>query len=267
MIIQPISYFGQPVISAAAGAAYSIRSDAFASSVVYAVPGTQFGSTFGQTSYRSDISSYVRGTGSSYADIPITGSQIWASGSANFTTEDYTTSLGRGSLTNYGAWSGTNPDKNFGDGSACAVTVECWVRYTSFAGSNVSFWNYNNGFGFGNIQFLSGNSGYVRFVRQASNAAESLRDYNVTVNNNQWYHCAWVSSGTTNYVCFNGIIGQVWTTNYIQGTTAPFQHLGVATGAMPVCAWQDYRVTKAARYTGAQGASYTIPGSIVVKNV
>jgi hypothetical protein len=40
-----------------------IRTDPSASFIVYAVPGTQFSASFGQSSFRSDISSYVRGNG------------------------------------------------------------------------------------------------------------------------------------------------------------------------------------------------------------
>ena len=54
-------YYQAPV--AAAGAVYAIRTDTYSASVVLAVPGTQFGSTFGQSYYYSDISATVRGTG------------------------------------------------------------------------------------------------------------------------------------------------------------------------------------------------------------
>ena len=76
-IFQPtIYYFGQPVQAAAVpGGGPTIRTDTYASSVTVAIPGTQFGSTFGQASYRSDISGYING-GSSLSDQTTTGTPV-----------------------------------------------------------------------------------------------------------------------------------------------------------------------------------------------
>lgn len=75
---------------------FQIRTDTYASSVQIAVPGTDFGSAFGQTYYYSDISAEVRGTG---ANVPLTASgsaaEFWPSASVvNSGSYDFATGGG-----------------------------------------------------------------------------------------------------------------------------------------------------------------------------
>lgn len=248
-----VFYFGQPV-TAAGG--YIIRPDAFASSVTYAVPGTQFGSTFSQTSFRSDISGFING-GSSIPDLPITGSAVSSVATSNFT--DYATAINKPGLGNVGALAGTTSNIDFGSG---AYTIECWLRVPTTMNNTQPFWSYNNGSG-----FSSYGSGYWRWLSQNSTAGEALRDFTTTVATNTWYHWAQCRSGNTIYGCWNGNIRANFTLAGSAGTTAPFQIMGLDGNTATNTYFQDFRITKGvARYTGALNAAYTVPQSIVMNS-
>lgn len=248
-----IYYFGQPVQAAAAG--FIIRPDANASSVTVALPGTQFGSTFSQASFRSDISGFING-GSSFADAALTGSGQTTSATTNFSGV-YATSMSRPSLSNMGAIPGTTTQVNFGTG---AFTMEAWINPVSgTADSWVSF-GYNTGWGF----FGWSSAGYYRWVAQNSSAGEALRDYSVALTNGTWVHIFFSRSGTTWYGGVNGTIRANFTLSGATGTSVGTQFCGWAAAAMRPSVFQDFRITKGvARYTGAVGASYTVPQSIV----
>jgi len=247
-------YFGQPV---AAAAGYIIRPDTYASSVTVAIPGTQFGSTFGQTSFRSDISGYING-GSSFADCALTGSGQTTSSTTNFSTVPYATSMSRPSSTNMGALPGTATNINFGSGN---FTIECYYNAVSGTADTWSLFSYNNGCGF----FGYSSAGYHRWVVQNASAGETLVDYaGGNPVNGTWYHIALTRSGTTWYACLNGTIRGNMTLSGAVGTTAAFGMMGWVGAAMRPTVFQDFRVTKGvARYTGAVNATYTIPLSIV----
>lgn len=259
MIIQPFSYFGQ-IITAPAGA--TIRPDTHASSVTIAIPGTQFGSTFGQTDYRSDISGYINGgTSLTNAEMPLTGTGQVTSATSNFT--GYTTSMSRPNGTNYGAITGTTSNINFG--ANVNFTIEGWMRGT--AGSDNSWMGnkYNAGWGF----FGWSDAGYWRWVGQNAAFNENLGDYaGLNMDNDVWYHIFLCRSGSTWIGGVNGTIRASFTfTNAAAatGTSAPHQICSWAASTQRTTLFQDYRVTKGvARYTGSIGASYTLPQSIVI---
>jgi hypothetical protein len=255
-----IYYFGQPVTAASAGG-FIIRPDAFASSVTVAIPGTQFGSTFGQTDYRSDISGYINGgTSLTNAQMPLTGSGQASSATTNFTADGYTTSMSRPNGTNMGATIGTLSNTDFGTG---AFTIEGWMNPTS---GTADMWmgnKYNAGWGF----FGWSSAGYYRWVGQNAAFNEGLRDYTSTLTNGTWVHIFLSRSGSTWYGGVNGTIRGAFTfTNSggATGTTAPHQICSWDAATQRPGVFQDYRVTKGvARYTGTAGTSYTIPQSIV----
>lgn len=251
-----IYYFGQPV-TAAAG--FIIRTDANAASVTVAIPGTQFGSTFGQASFRSDISGYINGgTSLTDANMPLTGSGQTTSATTNFSAVPYTTSMSRPTSTNMGAMPGTTTNINFG---SAAFTVECWYNAVSGTADTWSLFSYNNGTGF----FGYSSAGYHRWVAQNGSGGETLVDYaggNPT--NGTWYHIAFTRSGTTWYACLNGTIRGNLTLSGAVGTTAAFGMMGWVGATMRPTVFQDFRVTKGvARYTGGVNATYTLPLSIV----
>jgi hypothetical protein len=253
-------YFDKPV-SAAAGASFAIRSDTYASSVTLALPGTQFGSTFGQTSYRSDISGYING-GSSISDPTITGSPI-SNATVKFGSDGYTTSMERETSSTVGNLSGTTSNINFGTG---AFTIECWFKpKTTSSGSSLMTFSYNNGCGFFGWQ----SAGYYRWVGQNSSANEGVRDYSTSAPSvGDWHHMFMSRNGSTWYGGVDGTIRANFTftgSGNAVGTTATYQMMGRGGDTMWNTLFQDYRVTKGvARYTGAVNASYTMPQSIVI---
>ena len=256
-LFQPTAmYFGQPV-AASGGGGYIIRPDTYASSVTLAIPGTVFGSTFGQTSFRSDISGYING-GSSLADSPTSGSgKFFPSGSNNF-SGTYSTSMGR-QLGNLGAYAGNTSNFNFGTGS---FTVEFWWNPSNQTGESAGLFAYGSQCGFMQMSYAAG---YYRWVGSTSSGEFSSPDYVVTPAANTWYHIAMCRSGSTWYGCFNGFIRRVATLGGTVNTASPFGLMGWNGNAGQVmAAFQDFRVTKGvARYTGALNAAYTIPESIV----
>jgi len=246
-------YYQAPVV---AGAAYIIRTDTYASSVTLAIPGTQFGTTFNQASYRSDISGYING-GSSLADSPVSGSgPFFASGSTNF-SPTYTTSMSR-TLGNLGAYAGTLTNFGFGSG---AFTIEFWWRPTTQTGESAGLFAYSGQVGFMQMSFAAG---YYRFCG-VTNGGEFTADYTVTPTAGTWYHVAMCRSGDTWYGCFNGTIRTNTTRSGTVLTTSPFGLMGWNGNAGQInSAFQDFRVTKGvARYTGTVGTTYTVPQSIV----
>ena len=264
MIIQPFSYFGQP-ISAAAG--FIIRPDVYASSVTVAIPGTQFGSTFGQTDFRSDISGYINGgTSLTNAQIPLTGSGQTTSTSTNFSAVPYGTSMERTDDSNMGSITGSLSNVQFGSDD---FTVEGWFNTASTGESYISF-GYSSGFtagwGFFRRQgTLAG--GNITWVAEVSTLAESAGSYTVALTANTWVHIAFSRSGNTWYGAYNGFIRKLLTLSGTVGTSAPTEICGRSPDGAgnPTARYQDFRITKGvARYTGTLNQAYTIPESIVM---
>jgi hypothetical protein len=249
-------YFGQPV--AVAGAPFIIRTDTYASSVTVALPGTQFGSTFGQASYRSDISGYING-GSSLSDQTTTGTPV-SNSTVYFGSDGYTTSMERAASQTLGNLSGGSSNVAFG---SSAFTVECWFKpKTNNANSTWALFSYNAGVGF----FGWSNDGYYRWIGQNSAFGEALFDYSTSAPTvDDWHHIAMTRSGNTWYGCIDGFIRGTFTLSGSTGTSATFDMMGWSgNSAMFTTLFQDFRVTKGvARYTGSVGSTYTLPQSIV----
>lgn len=256
-----IYYFGQPVTAAAAAGA-TIRSDVYASSVTVAIPGTQFGSAFGQTSFRSDISGYING-GSSLSDPTTTGTPV-TSATVKFGSDGYTTSIDRPSAATIGDLAGTTTNINFGSGD---FTIECWFKPKSTnSGDGFSLFSYNAGCGF----FGWSGAGYYRWIAQNSSFGEDLFDYSTSAPTvADWHHIFMSRSGNLWYGGVDGVIrtnSAQFTLSGAVGTSATFNMGGwPGNGSQFAALYQDFRVTKGvARYTGANGASYTQPQSIVI---
>lgn len=261
-IFTPTALFYQaPVVAGGGGGAYIIRTDANASSVTYAAPGTKFDTTFGQSTYRSDISGYING-GSSIGDPALTGSGQTSSATTKWTTaaDGYSTSMQKGTNSNNGAIPGTATNVNFGSGN---FTIETWFYSAAGGGDMWTVWSYNAGCGF----FGWSNAGYYRWVAQNSSFGETLQDYTTTFTTGTWHHIFMSRSGNSWYGGLDGTIRANLTLSGAVGTSAPYQIGGSSGGAGATFLMQDYRITKGvARYTGAVGASYTMPSSIVTKS-
>jgi len=259
MIIQPFSYFGQPVT--AGGAGFIIRPDVSASLVTIAIPGTKFGTTFGQTSFRSDISGYING-GSSLPELPLSGSGQTTNTNTNFSAVPYDTSMSRGTSSNMGAIAGNTSNVAF---ASAAWTVEYWMYIPTgqLTADQAGVFAYS-----GQLGFMNWTSSGTRF-RYLRGPSDHIGDWFPTAGQvvvNTWYHVAmsYDGSGTT-YCCFNGFIRNTISASGAIGTTDPFGILGWnGNGGQGTAYFQDFRVTKGyGRYAGSIGGTYTIPGSIV----
>lgn len=252
-------YFGQPIVTGPT-ALYKIRTDANASSVTIAMPGTQFGSEFGQSSYRSDISGYING-GSSLPDLPLTGSGQTTSTTTKFTdaADGYTTSMDRPNDSNMGCLPGNASNVNFG---TSPFTIEAWFNAKSGTADSWTLFNYNAGCGF----FGWSSAGYYRWVIQNASFGETLTDYTSTLTNNTWNHIFLSRDATYWYGGLNGTIRARMTLSGATGTSAGFQICGWKGATMRPTLFQDFRVTKGVcRYAGTVGSSYTQPDSIVTR--
>lgn len=273
MIIQPFSYLQTTL--AAAGAVYQIRNDAYSASVKLAVPGTQFGSTFAQSYYYSDISATIRGTGNN-VNLVATSSGVLlfastslqvtsGSGTYDFSTEGYTTSIFQEDGGSIGAAS--NSELPFSNSS---FVVETWVYqkerlYSPGAPFHKNIIRGVNG-GSNHIScdltFVAQNSPLFR-MRTIINGNQYFAA-NVASNLDAWYHAAWVRSGNNLY--------WYWAGNRITGPTAMSLtvnsdttriyggDLGVNDGAKGN--FQDTRITIGSD-RGYTGSTITVPNSIV----
>jgi hypothetical protein len=272
----------------------SLRTDPYSASLVYAVPGAQFGSTYGQESFRSDISSYIRGTGTSFTDaeLPLTSSGV-PFGKGTFTA----------SLESVALWSGypsaIEISGSNGSGSLCIeappnssqfeflsqdFTIETYINYQNSSSiyspnqgpGNVNaamYWQYAEnpipGFGF-NTNGIANQDPGVRFLIFASNGSSIYYDSNVLPRQaNQWYHFGCQREGSTFTSLWSGSAVQsfVFAGNLGTGSlNTPFYIMGTGYDAVKCHRYQDYRIYNgAAKYSGiTSGSTYTQPLSMVI---
>lgn len=265
---------------------FSIRTDADASFVQLAVPGTNFGSVFEQTNFQSDISAFVRGVGSnvplivtssSATNVCIISASVVDSGSFDFATDGgYTTSVFQedagsiGAVTgSFGAFNATGFPSPASNGN---FVVECWVYLQErFASPGAPFHKSIIRDTAGNfscdISFPSNQPNQpgarLRMIRGGNQTFSA----NITWNLNAWYHIAFAWTAAT------GTVTAFWhgtrvinTTNTSSNTTGLNYRIlggdmGVNDGAKGSI--QDYRVTIGSN-RGYTGATMTIPNSIVI---
>jgi len=266
-LFTPYSFLEQKAELAPVGPIYQVRNDPYSASVKLAVPGTQFGSTFGQADYYSDISSYVRGTGSNISlvatgSLNSTGSVV-TSGSYTFGTSDgYTTSIYAEDNESLGVASAVELPFN----TTSAYVVEAWVLlderlyspaapfHKSIARGVPQTWGAD-------ISFLSQNSPNYR-MRTIFNDVQYFSG-TVIANLGKWYHYAWVKSGSNIYLYQNGVRLST-ASNAASPTAIPTRLIGGnldgndgANGSV-----QDFRITIGSD-RGYNGATFTPPNSIV----
>jgi hypothetical protein len=248
-------YFGQPV--GGGGGGPIIRTDTYASYVTIAIPGTQFGTTFGQASYRSDISGYING-GSSISDQTTTGTPV-SNSTVKFGSDGYTTSMERPNGATVGNLSGAASNVAFGSGN---FTVEAWFKpKADNSGDSWTLFAYDQQIGF----FGWSSAGYYRWVGD-STSGENLVDYSTSAPSvDDWHHIAMTRSGSTWYGCIDGYIRGTFSLGGTIRTASTFNMMGwPGNTGMFNTLFQDFRVTKGiARYTGSVGSTYTLPQSIV----
>lgn len=266
MIVQPFSYLGP--------SAFIVRNDPYASFVRVAVPGTQFGSTFNQDFFYSDISQFINGsstvvpliaTASGGSNLLLISQSVVTSGSYQFRPDGYQTSIYQedaGSL-------GVLPNSIVGPGASNFV-YECWVYmqerlYSPGAPFHKSIWRGTpNAFFSIDLTFQAQNSPQWR-MRTIFNDTQYFSAA-VSSDLNSWYHAAWVRSGNNFY--------WYWAGNRITGPTAMSGtqssislrllggDMGVNDGAKGSV--QDIRVSIGTD-RGYTGTTITIPNSLVTR--
>lgn len=263
MIVQPFNYLQTQPVAAAAEQWY-VRSDAYASSVVIAMPGTTV-SQFGMTNAYDDISSTIRGSGNNVSIIPSGSGQLWASssvvnsGSFNFATEGYATSVYTSGSQN----AGYLPSGVLSLGTSNFV-IEYWINYsTPFTAPP-----FNKGISApGNSPNVFDFPGFVPRYRIIRNDTQYF--FAQSQAQNTWFHVAYVRTGAFLYLYINGT--RHATTHNI-GTGAGFNaaayHLmGLNSGNANDGAgsrFNDLRITVGSD-RGYTGSTITVPNSIIYK--
>ena len=274
--------------------ALGLNQDPYSASLVLAIPGT-LTPGYGMQSFRSDISSYIRGTGTSFSDaqLPITSSGVPSFGTGSFepttgsilwgwydTSIQITGSNGSGSLVLEG--NATASQFKFNSSS---FTIEAYVNYQNeqiggyTMGSNGPaklngelYWNYDennpssggSGFVANGIEFQ--NPG-VRFLIVAAGGGAVY--YDSPQKNraaNTWYHIAGQRSGSLFSSLWNGTVVQSFTFAgaLATGSSVPFNIMGQGSTAHLCHRYQDYRIYNGiGKYPNAtSGSTYTQPISI-----
>jgi hypothetical protein len=237
----------------------SIRTDPFSASLSLAIPGYLFTNPqgFAQTTYRSDISSYIRGTGASYTNLAVTGSgTFYMSASNAFTTDGYDGSMFVNGIQNQGAVASN--DTNF-DITAGTFTIETYFNEPSGSGFNRSFMYCLNGTAGFDFQVQSNNTfrWTTRNVAYDSSPAS-------TINTNTWYHVA--ISATANgdtAIFFNG--SRVFSGNLSapNGPNTAIQLLGRSDASMGPFLFNDFRLYKGVAKYSPLSSSITPPPSMI----
>jgi hypothetical protein len=263
-------YFQAPL---ATGPVATIRTDTYSASVQLAMPGALF-SSLGMTQYYNDISSQVRGNGSNII-TNATGSSAdlnAATGVVKFASDGYGTSIFQqnggtpGNVLDTGS-----PQLAFGSGN---WVVEAWFYMTSRM-TKPPFWkvaiqelsNYNIDCDWGNAASGTTNA-RMRIVLDTSTTGQTQHlSSDFAYNLNQWYHVAWVRSGTALYSYFDGTRRINSTTSGTIDTSAN-QWKRLLTGGNAAADGtpgyvQDFRITLGSD-RGYTGATITPPPSIVI---
>ena len=268
------NYFvlANPYSEQPAGPTYQARTDAYGANIVIAQPMSLF-TTLGMSNYYDSIDSQVRGSGTDAMIVPSgSAAYYFPSSSVNdynsndFTDDGYTTSVSQENSSNLGLLNTAaspigsqnfviefffNPRQNFGN-----------PPYHMFCfGEDVSGDRLT-------IQWSNSSPDVFRFYVNAVNtwSTTPTADQGSTIVNGNWYHVAFVKSGTSVYVYLNGSrIGVGTRASSVNTNTNRYHLVGINSGnnndglRKNV---QDYKV-----YIGTDkgytGATITVPDSIV----
>jgi hypothetical protein len=271
----------------------ALNTDPYSASLVLAIPG-MYAPGYGMQSFRSDISSYIRGNGKSFSDIelPLTSSDVPSFGTGSFAAtftpvkwNYYSSSIqisgsnGSGSLALRG-----NPTASQFEFTTQSFTIETYINYqnsatggytTDPAGGNYGptninatmYWQYETGVGFNTNGIAYQNPG-VRFLIISSTGAEIYFD-SPQKNRvaNEWYHFGCQRSASLFSAFWSGSVVQSFTfagTLRTGSLDAPFFIMGGQTLACKCHRYQDYRIYNGiAKYDNAtSGSTYTQPIAI-----
>jgi hypothetical protein len=207
----PISYTyigdAQASIGPTTAPDYVVRNDAFAQYIKLAMPYSTFPS-LGMTNFYDNIAAVVSGSGTNLPMVPTgsavggispiftTTSSLVSSGSYNFASNGYATSLRISGSQNAGIVTGSLLDF-----ASQNWVMECWYNYNEVASGNPPF----NMFFFG---VIDGNSLLLDAARIASTFRINGTGFSATAAWNQtknvWFHLAYVRSGASTYIYLNG---------------------------------------------------------------
>ncbi len=267
-LFTPTAFYNiQPV--AAAGTAFAIRSDAYASQVQLAVPGTLFSAApISMAQYYSDISAVVRGSGANISNTPGgSGTEFRTDTATNFAADGYTTSI---FTQDAGTW-GSVAATNFSIGTATFVT-EGYFYFTE-SWTQPPFWHsvvrqregtsddwYND---IGSAGLGAGTTVRQRFIMNGSQFFTA--SFAVTLNT--WVHVAWVRSAAgALYGYHNGTRRSAGTSTANISSLGNVKIIGGNSAANDgeAAAHQDLRITIGTD-RGYNTATITPPPSIVEK--
>lgn len=195
--------YGNPY-SEITGPQYQVRYDAFSDYIVVAQPMSLF-SDLGMTNYYDSLDAEIRGTGTSLPINPsgsaayyFPSASIVSSGSYDFSSQGYTTSVSHENSSNIGVI----PTSAYNIGSQDFV-VEFWFNpREAHANPPYHMWCFGSDISNDYITITYSFDNTFRFYINANNTWSTTPSFTDTLNT--WYHVAFVKSGTNAYVYLNG---------------------------------------------------------------
>jgi hypothetical protein len=238
----------------------SIRTDAFSASLSLAIPGYLFPSPsgFAQTTYRSDISSYIRGTGASYSDLAVSGSGTYYMSASNaFTSDGYNGSIFVNGAQNQGAVASSDTNFSLTGG---VFTIETYFNEQLSSGLNRNIIYCLNGTAGYDLQVQTNNT--FRWITRGTAYDSSPAS---TININNWYHLALTATANGDTaIFFNG--SRVFSGNISAPNAAniAIQFLGRSDDATSDgFLFNDFRVYKGISKYSPLSSSITPPPSMI----
>jgi hypothetical protein len=233
----------------------SFRNDPLSASLLFATPGNEF-STLGMSLSYSDVHADIAGVGSNYAVN--TGSFADAT-YTNFAGNGYTTSTRTSSTSSF--YNQNNSDFQFTNQN---FTIETWINFGAASFVNKTIYaDYSPGAPANCSVWANLDLDRIRFIVNTSLNTEAVIQTNVlSWNAEQWYHLAFVRSGTNYTIYRDGVeVASDTTPGTLNITTRPKYIMGGPIGSTNQVWVQDYRIYKGvAKYT----SDFTPPPSMVL---
>ena len=236
------------------GPSWSFRTDANASYLNFATPGTLI-TDLGMTYAWSDVSADIRGTGSNLSVLTanLTSSVTYN----NFAADGYTESSEVSSTGRFR--SSDDTEFEFGSGD---LTIECWINPSDTSPNRFMFSDYQI-YNVGNSALWFALNGAGRVTVVVCAGGESYYQSNVlSWTAGQWYHLALVRNGSSWNAYVDGTSILSFTNSGTINTTTRDKYLmGFYNAGGETTYVQDYRIYKGvAKYT----TSFTPPDSMAV---
>lgn len=260
------AFFNLQPASAGGAAQWNVRSDAYASSVVIAMPGTQV-AQYSMPNYYSDISATIRNSGTNVSIIPsgsTASARLWASasvvssGSYSFSGQGYQTSV----FTSGSQNAGNLPSGVIALGTQPFV-IEYWINYSGAFNQPP----FNKGISApGNSPNVFDFPGFVPRYRVILNDGQYF--FPQSQAQDTWYHVAFVRTSAGQLYLY--INGTRHSTTFTIGTglnvaNTAYQLMGLNSGATNDGApsrFNDLRITVGSD-RGYTGSTITVPNSII----